>query len=84
MVSPGLLERMGAEIGEDVVLVDSDRAFTVTGTLRRADADPEDPEVFLPAQLADVVGGQERWFEAKPARVRIKARPLKKLKDAAA
>lgn len=62
MVSPGLLERMGADIGDDVVLVDSDRAFTVTGTMRRADARPEDPEVFLPSRAADVVGGQERWF----------------------
>lgn len=62
MASPGLLERMGAEIGDDVVLVDSGRAFTVTGTLRRADARPEDPEVFLPSQAADLVEGQERWF----------------------
>jgi hypothetical protein len=28
--------------------------------------------------------GEERWFDAKPATVRIKARALKKLKDAAA
>lgn len=27
---------------------------------------------------------QEQWFAAKPASVRVKARPLKKLKDAAA
>lgn len=26
---------------------------------------------------------QERWFEAKPASVKVKVRPLKKLKDAA-
>ena len=32
----------------------------------------------------DPFTGQERWFPAKPASVRIKARPLKKLKDAAA
>lgn len=32
----------------------------------------------------DPFTGQERWFDAKPATVRIKARALRKLKDAAA
>ncbi|MFD1557560.1 HU family DNA-binding protein [Paraburkholderia silviterrae] len=32
----------------------------------------------------DPFTGEERWFPAKPATVRIKARALKKLKDAAA
>lgn len=32
----------------------------------------------------DPFTGEERWFPAKPASVRIKARALKKLKDAAA
>lgn len=31
----------------------------------------------------DPFTGQERWFDAKPASVRIKTRALKKLKDAA-
>ncbi|GAB3626513.1 DNA-binding protein [Pandoraea terrae] len=31
----------------------------------------------------DPFTGEDRWFEAKPASVRIKARALKKLKDAA-
>jgi hypothetical protein len=31
----------------------------------------------------DPFTGAERWFPAKPATVRIKARALKKLKDAA-
>jgi len=31
----------------------------------------------------DPFSGEERWFDAKPATVRIKARALKKLKDAA-
>lgn len=31
----------------------------------------------------DPFTGEERWFDAKPAAVRIKARALKKLKDAA-
>ncbi len=32
----------------------------------------------------DPFTGEERWFDAKPATVRIKTRALKKLKDAAA
>jgi hypothetical protein len=32
----------------------------------------------------DPFSGEDRWFPAKPASVRIKARALKKLKDAAA
>lgn len=32
----------------------------------------------------DPFTGEDRWFEAKPASVRIKVRALKKLKDAAA
>lgn len=31
----------------------------------------------------DPFTGEERWFDAKPATVRVKARALKKLKDAA-
>lgn len=62
MVSPGLLERMDAAIGDEVVLVDTDRSFTVTGTIRRADARPEDPELFLPPSAAGLVGGEPRWF----------------------
>jgi nucleoid DNA-binding protein len=32
----------------------------------------------------DPFTGEERWFAAKPASVKVKVRPLKKLKDAAA
>ncbi len=32
----------------------------------------------------DPFTGEERWFPAKPASVKVKVRPLKKLKDAAA
>ncbi|MGO4329424.1 HU family DNA-binding protein [Cupriavidus sp. 2TAF22] len=32
----------------------------------------------------DPFSGEERWFPAKPASVKVKVRPLKKLKDAAA
>lgn len=63
MVSPGLLERLGAEVGEDVVLIDADRTFTIAGTLRRADAIPESEELFLPSHAADLLNsGQVRWF----------------------
>ncbi|MEZ5740505.1 MAG: HU family DNA-binding protein [Burkholderiaceae bacterium] len=31
----------------------------------------------------DPFTGEERWFDAKPASIRIKARPMKRLKDAA-
>ncbi len=31
----------------------------------------------------DPFTGEERWFPAKPASVKVKIRPLKKLKDAA-
>jgi nucleoid DNA-binding protein len=34
-------------------------------------------------QGKDPFTGEMRWFEAKPATVRVRARPLKKLKDAA-
>ncbi|MGA7148767.1 MAG: FtsX-like permease family protein, partial [Microbacterium sp.] len=63
MVSPGLLERLGIEVGEDVVLIDAGRAFAITGTLRRADAVPESEELFLPAHADGLIdGGQVRWF----------------------
>lgn len=62
MVSPGLLERTGAAIGDDVILADGDRAFTVTGTIRRADIRPEEPELFLPASAAGLLAGETRWF----------------------
>lgn len=32
----------------------------------------------------DPFTGEERWFPAKPASTRVKARPMKRLKDAAA
>ncbi len=62
MVSPGLLARMGASIGDEVTLVDADRSFVVTGTIRRADEAPEGEELFLPASAAELVSGQPRWF----------------------
>ncbi|MFM0326717.1 HU family DNA-binding protein [Caballeronia glebae] len=55
--------------------------FTLSGLLKiSAQAVPAKKKRFG----KDPFSGEERWFPAKPASVRIKARPLKKLKDAAA
>lgn len=62
MVSPAMLDRLGAEIGDEFELVDEDRAFVISGTMRRADAGPADEEIFLPASAAGLVDGQRRWF----------------------
>lgn len=64
MASPGLLVRTGATVGDEVRLVDSDRAFLITGTMRRADAAPEVAELFLPASAAELVDTPPRWFVA--------------------
>jgi hypothetical protein len=54
--------------------------FTLPGLLRiQSQAVAAKPR----RQGKDPFTGQERWFEAKPATVRVRARPLKKLKDAA-
>lgn len=55
-------------------------AFVLPGLLKITSvAVPAKPKRFG----KDPFTGQERWFPAKPASVKIKARPLKKLKDAA-
>jgi nucleoid DNA-binding protein len=55
-------------------------AFTLPGLLKiTAQAVPAKKKRFG----KDPFTGEERWFDPKPASVRIKARPLKKLKDAA-
>ena len=57
------------------------REFTLSGLLKIVvQAVPAKKKRFG----KDPFTGEERWFPAKPASVRIKARPLKKLKDAAA
>jgi nucleoid DNA-binding protein len=54
--------------------------FVLPGLLKvSATAVPAKPRRFG----KDPFTGQDRWFEAKPATVRVKARALKKLKDAA-
>lgn len=55
--------------------------FTLPGLLKiTAQAVPAKKKRFG----KDPFTGEERWFDPKPATVRLKARPLKKLKDAAA
>ncbi|KWU19028.1 DNA-binding protein [Burkholderia cenocepacia] len=55
--------------------------FTLSGLLKiTAEQVPAKKKRFG----KDPFTGQERWFPAKPASVRVKARALKKLKDAAA
>ena len=56
------------------------RLFVLPGLLKvTATAVPAKPK----RKGKDPFTGEERWFEAKPASVRIKARALKKLKDSA-
>ncbi len=65
MATPGMLERLGLEIGDAVTLVDSDRSFTVTGTLRRADMRESDRQLFLPESAASLTEpGYRTWFVA--------------------
>ena len=55
--------------------------FTLPGLLKiTAQVVPAKKKRFGKDQFT----GEERWFPAKPASVRVKARALKKLKDAAA
>lgn len=56
------------------------REFVLAGILKVIVVDvPAKPKRFA----KDPFTGEERWFPAKPATVRLKIRPLKKLKDAA-
>lgn len=66
MATPGMLERLGARIGDEITLTDSDRSFTVTGTLRRADMRESDRQIYLPASAARLVEsyGSSVWFVA--------------------
>jgi hypothetical protein len=56
------------------------KTFTLPGLLKVVAQD-------VPAQKKcfgkDPFSGEDKWFAAKPASVRLKVRPLKKLKDGA-
>ena len=87
-----LAEQSGVE-GKSVKLVVAALEATVLGALHKNGAG----EFVLPGLLKvtaqkvpakpkrfgkNPFTGQEQWFPAKPATVRVKVRPLKKLKDA--
>jgi putative ABC transport system permease protein len=48
MVSPGALERLGAEIGDTLVLTEPSGTFTIAGVMKSADRPSSYQEVFLP------------------------------------
>ncbi|QAY60662.1 ABC transporter permease [Microbacterium protaetiae] len=65
MASPGLLARLGAQIGDTVTLTDAERTFTITGTMHQLDQRPGVEMLFLPADARNLVsGGETRWFVA--------------------
>lgn len=65
MVSPGLLHRLGASIGGDVVIPAIGERFTISGLLRRADRSPDDDVLFLPATAAGALGAEPSvWYAA--------------------
>ncbi|GAA3205755.1 FtsX-like permease family protein [Microbacterium terregens] len=65
MVSPGLLDRLGARVGDDVVVADAGTRFTIAGTMRQIDRSASDDMLFLPdAARALVPQGTVRWFVA--------------------
>jgi len=66
MVSPGALERLGAKVGDDLVLTEPAASFTITGVMTQAEDADVAEVVFLPptaalrALQADVLA--TRWF----------------------
>ncbi|MCR2792166.1 FtsX-like permease family protein [Microbacterium sp. zg.Y625] len=66
MVSPGALQRLGARVGDDLVLTEPAASFTITGVMTQAE-DPDAAElVFLPATASlralQVDVTSTRWF----------------------
>ncbi|MDL5351622.1 FtsX-like permease family protein [Microbacterium sp. zg-YB36] len=66
MVSPGALERLGARVGDHLVLTEPAASFTITGVMTQAE-DPDAAElVFLPATASlralQVDVTSTRWF----------------------
>ncbi|MDF2508142.1 MAG: hypothetical protein K0Q52_2001 [Microbacterium sp.] len=60
MTTPAALDRLGIAIGEDVILADDDRTFTVVGTLDSAVLPDATPALFLPASAT--IDGEARWY----------------------
>ena len=61
LVTPAALDRLGIRIGDDIELVDSGRALTVTGTMTSAPLASSVSAVFLPS-ASDIRGEDERWY----------------------
>ncbi|KHK98898.1 hypothetical protein LK09_08570 [Microbacterium mangrovi] len=62
MVTPGMLDRLGAKIGDRVTLADSGAGYTISGTMRRLDQLASDEEVYLPSSALGDVPGLARWY----------------------
>ena len=60
MATPATLERLGITIGDEVVLTDSDRTYTVVGTLDSAVLSDATAALFLPSSAA--LAGEARWY----------------------
>ncbi|MCT9821330.1 hypothetical protein N3K63_13675 [Microbacterium sp. W1N] len=66
MVSPGALERLGAAVGDELVLTDPAATLKITGVLKKAENPDATATVFLPgadpfrALQADIT--QTRWY----------------------
>ncbi|QYM65580.1 hypothetical protein [Microbacterium sp. Se5.02b] len=60
MATPATLERLGVAIGGEVVLTDSDRTYTVVGTLDSAVLSDATSALFLPASAG--LEGDARWY----------------------
>ena len=66
MVSPGALERLGAAIGDELVLTEPAASFTITGVMTQAEDADAAEVVFLPATAATRALQEDvtatRWF----------------------
>ncbi|MFB7250271.1 ABC transporter permease [Microbacterium sp. NPDC056234] len=60
MVTPAALDRLGASIGDAVVLADTREAFTIVGTLDAATLADDTAALFLPAGAP--IAGETRWY----------------------
>ncbi|WP_262000714.1 FtsX-like permease family protein [Microbacterium sp. Mcb102] len=60
MATPAALERLGIAIGDEVVVTDGDRSYTVVGTLDSAVLSDATSALFLPASAG--LSGDARWY----------------------
>ncbi|WP_091033921.1 ABC transporter permease [Microbacterium oxydans] len=60
MATPAALERLGIAIGDEVVVTDGERTYTVVGTLGSAVLSDATSALFLPASAG--LSGDARWY----------------------